>query len=246
MLHSDWLTENIIDLEYKGYLLLAYLKSVNESFSQSKLYPCFSELIGHQKNLLQLKNQKLQLAGLFPKKIIKINLAGPELEYQPLLRDDEMMNEINAIIDFSIPKIEHYIEEGNSIYNLVKENMNIFPVGVIPLYAKEGYFILTSVAGRNKKADAFQYSFSIFENSHDSYCRLNSHYVATFTHDFSHSLESIKTELIRNRPALPNPATFGIESELALPLNETLLPVAKKLLVKYVTSTLPSFKSGSE
>jgi hypothetical protein len=39
---------------------------------------------------------------------------------------------------------------------------------------------------------------------------------------------------------LPNPATYVIESELDIPLEETLLPIARRSLVKYVASQLPN------
>jgi hypothetical protein len=38
-LKENWLTEGLIDFEYKKYVLLAYLKSVKESFSRVELYP---------------------------------------------------------------------------------------------------------------------------------------------------------------------------------------------------------------
>jgi hypothetical protein len=47
--------------------------------------------------------------------------------------------------------------------------------------------------------------------------------------------ESIKTELIRHRNTLPNPAVYAIESGLTYPIEETLLPIAKRSLVRYIT-----------
>jgi hypothetical protein len=47
--------------------------------------------------------------------------------------------------------------------------------------------------------------------------------------------ESIKGDLIRNKIDLPNPAVYSIETDLKFPLEETLLPIAKRSLVKYIT-----------
>jgi hypothetical protein len=33
---------------------------------------------------------------------------------------------------------------------------------------------------------------------------------------------------------MPNPAVFNIETALALPVDETLLPIAKRSLVKFI------------
>ncbi|MGZ5255473.1 MAG: hypothetical protein ACXWV4_13655, partial [Flavitalea sp.] len=48
--------------------------------------------------------------------------------------------------------------------------------------------------------------------------------------------ESLKTELIKSRKDFPNPAVYSIESEIALPVDETLLPIAKRTLVRYISS----------
>lgn len=250
MLHLNWITEKRIDFEYKSYLLLAYLKEVNKSFSQGKLYPHFPDLIGHYNNLLHLKNEKLQLSGKFPKELAKIDLKEPTLEYKPLLHDDKIMEEIHSIVEYSLPKIEHYIDEGSSIYNFVKEKINIFPVGVVPIYTKEGYMLLSLFSGGRKKASIFQYSFSLFmsqlsdtsqgslvapgEDSGQLFCNIRTRYVTTVTITSVNTFENIKTQLIKDNPGLPNPATFAVESELSFPMDETLLPVAKKLLVQYI------------
>lgn len=252
MLRSNWITEKQIDFEYKSYLLLAYLKEVDESFSRSRLYPYFPDLIGHHQNLLHLRNERLSLAGKFPKELTKIDLKEPKLEYKSLLRDGEIMDEINSIVEYSIPKIEYYIEEGNSIYNLVREKINIFPVGVLPIYVKEGYILLTFFSGGRKKANIFQYCLSLYlsqrtdtsqdsfatsaENQGQMFCNIQTRYVTTMTMTAANTFENIKTQLIKNNPELPNPATFAVESELSFPLNETLLPVVKKLLVQYVAA----------
>ena len=38
-LNSTWLTDGLIDLEYKKYVLLAYLKNARDSFDRVELYP---------------------------------------------------------------------------------------------------------------------------------------------------------------------------------------------------------------
>jgi hypothetical protein len=45
----------------------------------------------------------------------------------------------------------------------------------------------------------------------------------------------MKTELIKARLDMPNPAVYCIETELSFPVEETLLPIAKRSLVKYIT-----------
>jgi hypothetical protein len=47
----------------------------------------------------------------------------------------------------------------------------------------------------------------------------------------ANSPEQIKRDLLRNNKDLPNPATYSISSKVEMPYLETLLPVAKKMLV---------------
>lgn len=68
-LSENWLTENLIDFEYKKYVLLGYLQKVKEHFNEQKLYPDFAELIAHYKNLISLKNNATSLESGFKKNI---------------------------------------------------------------------------------------------------------------------------------------------------------------------------------
>jgi len=44
---------------------------------------------------------------------------------------------------------------------------------------------------------------------------------------------------VRNRSQLPNQAVYAIETNISLPVEETLLPIAKRSLVIYISSPGP-------
>jgi hypothetical protein len=52
----------------------------------------------------------------------------------------------------------------------------------------------------------------------------------------TNSYENIKAQLIRQKNELPNPAVYCIETELKYPMSETLLPIAKRSLVRYISA----------
>jgi hypothetical protein len=52
-LKDGWLTEGLIDFEYKKYQLMAYFKHVKESFNRVELYPFLSDLVFHYRNLFR-------------------------------------------------------------------------------------------------------------------------------------------------------------------------------------------------
>jgi len=47
---------------------------------------------------------------------------------------------------------------------------------------------------------------------------------------------SIKLDIIREHPDLPNPATFEFHTDLAFPFIETILPISKRKLMARVAA----------
>ncbi|MBN4062060.1 MAG: hypothetical protein COA57_01410 [Flavobacteriales bacterium] len=232
MLTFNWITENHIDFEYKKYLLLAYLQKVAERFGEVKLFPHYSELKKHQENLLYLRQKKKEMARSFPKNLKAIDLEQAQMIYEKAITDSDLMAELETILDYSIPKFDHYIKEGCGIYELVRENMNIYPVGLLPLYKKEGYIILRSLP--KKQALVYQYSLKIVNDGEHEFQTINTQYLTNYTISISNTLEAIKINLIKYNRELPNPATYAVESEVEFPLYETFLPVAKKAVANYI------------
>jgi hypothetical protein len=124
------------------------------------------------------------------------------------------------------------ITNGAEIYDFVEENLTIAPIGLVPLDIQEGYFFLS--AGNTKSTIVYQYRLSIFEKHDEKYRSIKTFYVEKRKRSMVHTYENIKYDLIRQRTELPNPAVYSIESDLIFPVEETLLPVAKRSLVKYI------------
>jgi len=234
MLSANWITEKHIDFEYKKYLLLGYLQRVSENFTESKLYPSLSELMSHYRNVTAIRENKRSLFDSFPERLSGADLNKFNMIYEKMVNDDQIMNEIESIIEFSIPQFEKYISEGKSIYDFIESKLNIAPVGIIPLHADEGYMLLKY----SPKGDTlvYEYHITIFENPDERFRGISTQYLCSYACSLNNSFENIKQDLIRYHHKLPNPATYVIESELKLPLEETLLPLAKRTLVKFVAN----------
>jgi hypothetical protein len=52
----------------------------------------------------------------------------------------------------------------------------------------------------------------------------------------ANTYEHIKLDLIKLRTDIQNPAVYSIETALKFPIEETLLPVAKRSLVRYIST----------
>ena len=232
-LPKDWLTQGLIDFEYKKYVLLAYLKTVKNSFSQVQLYPYLGDLVLHYRKLIAVKENQALIRESFPKEISLEEIQKLELSYRKLIEDDNVMNEIESIIEFAIPQIKDSLQEGSVIYEYVESKCEISPVGVTPLYANEGYLFVTQPPER--ETNVYRYAVSIFEDSQEQLRSLNTQFIDCVEKNIGNSYERMKLDLIRKFQDLPNPATFLIISKMKFPLQETLMPVAKRLFVKHIS-----------
>jgi hypothetical protein len=232
-LSETWFAEGYIDFELKKYTLLAYLQQVDLYFNESKLYPQLSDVIFHYNNLQALKENKKFLQEQFPKKLTGVQIEKLQLLYEQIIEDDELMQELEEIINFSADKLKTAISSGTEIYEFVEDKLNIFPVGLIPLDTNEGYFFLSEGSGRQTLV--YQYRLSFFEKHDEKYRAIRTEYVNEWERNIVNSYENIKAELLRNKKELPNPAVYSIETELSFPVSETLLPVAKRSLVRYIS-----------
>lgn len=230
-LSETWFVEGHIDFELQQYRLLAYLQEVNRRFAETKLYPQLSDLIVHYRNLLAFRETKSAIESRFPSHLKGFDLQANKLIWEQLMSNDASMQELQDIVNYAIERFKPTIENGSEIYEYVEKELAIEPVGVVPLYKREGYVLLR--AG-SEPTRAYQYAVTLFEQDATQYRSVRLQYIDSWTSSVAHTAESIKGAIIRTRPELPQPAVYRIETGLAVPLDETLLPIAKRLLVRYI------------
>lgn len=232
-LSENWMTEHLMDFEYKKYVLLGYLKQVKEHFNEQKLYPDFAELIAHYKNLIQLRNNTNNLENNFKKNLKGMDFKNMQLVYDNTM-DDELLDELKQIIQFSEPLLAKEIHKGRDIFDFAEKHIAVNHVGILPIYKDEGYFIL--LPHQSKQVFVYNYSFSKVNLLQQEVYGLNSTYFSTYTLSLSKQVDKIKHEIIEINPQLPNPAVYLFKAKTALPNNETFLPISKRLLYKHVIS----------
>ena len=104
----------------------------------------------------------------------------------------------------------------------------------MPLLPYHGYFSLRN--GKDKTHGIYEYHITIFENKDDKYRGINIHFVETYEESITKTPEAIKLDLIGRNKYIANPAVYYVQSDIAFPLEQTLLPVAKRSLVKYISN----------
>ena len=232
-LSETWFAEGYIDFELKKYTLLAYLQEVNKYFNENKLYPHLGDVIFHYNNLVAFRENKKFLQEHFPKKFTGIQMEKLQLLYEQMIGDDELMQELEEIINYSALIMKTTISNGAEIYEFVEDKLIITPIGLIPLDTNEGYFFLSN-GGKNTRV--YYYRLSIFEKHDEKYRSIKTSYIDYHRRSMSNSYENMKANLIRKRSELPNPAVYAVEIDLGFPMDETLLPIAKRSLVKFIST----------
>ncbi|MEI9921729.1 MAG: hypothetical protein WDO14_23495 [Bacteroidota bacterium] len=215
-LRENWLTEGLIDFEYKKYILLSYLSKVKSAFNKAELYPFLSDLVAHYRNLLSIKEN------------------GSLITDASVLEEYATIKELEAIISFAIPEFKSSLDDGAQIYEFVESNCEISPIGLTSLYAHEGYVFLSQPP--DTETNVYRYQLTVFEQSNESMRGLHMQHVRTTTRSLSNTYEHIKLQLIREFASLPNPAVYLITSKLKFPYMPTLVPVAKRLLLKKIAA----------
>jgi hypothetical protein len=233
-LSETWFAEGFIDFEQKKYTLLAYLQQVSTCFNENKLYPQLSDLVFHYNNLVAFRENKRFLQEQFPKKVTGLQLEKLQLLYEQMIEDNDVMQELETIINFSAGRLKTTISSGAEIYDFVEAKINITPVGLVPLDVQEGYFFLS--AGKTRTTRVYQYRLSIFEKHDERFRSIKTAFIQSEERSLASTYESIKQQLIRYHSQLPNPAVYSIETDYSFPIEETLLPVAKRSLVKYIAT----------
>ena len=233
-LSETWFAEGYIDFELKKYTLLAYLQEINHGFRENKLYPQLGDIIFHYNNMVSFRDNKKLLQDQFPKRLTGILLEKLTLLYEQVIEDDELMKELEEIIHYATGKMQKTISSGTEIYEFVEEKIIIVPVGLVPLDNTEGYFFLNN--GNEKDTLVFRYRLTIFEKHDEKYRGIKTDFIDSWYRSITSTYEHIKMDLIRKKSDLPNPAVYAIETSLRFPVEETLLPVAKRYLVKFISS----------
>ena len=215
-LRENWLTEGLIDFEYKKYLLLAYLSKVKAAFNKNELYPFLADLVAHYRNLVTINENK--------------SLINDAIS----LEEVDTIRELEAIISFAIPEFKSSLDDGAQIYEFVESNCEISPIGLSSLYGHEGYLFLSQPPDR--ETNVYRYQLTIFEQSNESMRGLHIQHVKTTERTLANTYEHIKLQLLREFSALPNPSVYLITSKLRFPYVQTLMPVAKRLLIKQLSA----------
>jgi hypothetical protein len=228
-MEPHWITEGAWDAETKQYLLLAWLQKVKREFDETRLYPALAALIAQHQHLATLRDSNLAFTAQWKGELKHFDFEKMQLVYANPAEREAFNDTLNALLDFALPRIQSAIDDGKSIYDFVEGHVELMPVGLVPLYLNEGYLLVYSSVAHELLA--YRYQRSLLELDDDRVQQLQLELVERRPKSVFETFEQVKLKLIQRFRELPNPATFLIDSKLAFPLNETLLPIARRRLL---------------
>ncbi len=231
-LHQDWITEGLLDPEYKKYVLLAYMQNVKANFDEKRLYPFLSDLVLHYNNLLAIKDNKKLLYENFPKRISKADFEKLKIKYRTIVEDDRLMEGISEVINFAIEEFKDTLEMGRGIFDHIAKSVAIEPIGIMPLYTYEGYLFIKEY--NSNETQVYQYQITVFEKANEKYKAIKTEFLENKKIGIGYSFEKLKADLISQNKSFPNPATYLARAEVKCPVKETLLPITKRLLMRQI------------
>ncbi|MCF0070413.1 hypothetical protein LZD49_08010 [Dyadobacter sp. CY261] len=229
-LDQNWLTEGIFDYEYKKYVLMGYFQHIRDQFTHNRLHPYLPELKQHLDTCVSIQKNKSRIKTGLPKNLTGIDVSTWQLQYEEIHQDDAFMSDLNYILDFAIPRFSKSIEEGTERFSEVEENVRVSPVGIVPLHLQEGYLLFLHTF--QPLVSVFQYQLALYNALKERY--LKTHYVETVRIGVGNTVSQIKVDLTKRNRTMPNPATYVVESKYDYPLQETLLPVAERLMLREI------------
>lgn len=233
LLNIDLFTRIHTDVEMRQYRVLAALQKARREFRQNRIYPQLAELVDLFNTLRSLDRHIKDMKNDFPKEITRIDLENKTIEKRVILVDGSHIDRVAKLIEWVLPHIREVIEEGTSVYEFVDENLSIEEVGIVPDYREEGYFFVPD--NTEKQLLLFQFEVTLFESAEDRYRALKTFFLKKVGLDnLRHTPGELKLGLIRELKKLPNPITFSCSTPLALPFQETVFPVAKRKLLRYL------------
>ncbi len=225
----DWLEKGPLDLEYKQYKLLAYLKEVDQDWNQYLLYPHLTNVVEYNRLLNLISKNKSEIEELFPKEMVGIDLETKKIIYEVKQQPNEKMGEdIQEIIEWGIGRLDEYSQIGIIIYEDIAEDIIVERVGLESNVKDEGYIIFN---GDTVKVYYFNIGRIIMDVDGGRF--LFTKKVKEFERKKFQTTNDIKLEILKEGKHLSVPEFYSVEGHRPYPLEETVLPMVKRKIMVY-------------
>jgi hypothetical protein len=235
MLTLDLFLPAADDAESARYRVLSTLQSTREAFKRNSIYPHLGRLIKLHDTVSDLVDGIDDFREALPARLASVDLRRQVVLYQQNELDDDQLAAVEELMRWALPLLQEAIEEGRTIFEFVDNHMTLTEVGIVPSYVNEGYLLVPD--RQLQELHVLRYELSVLLGVEERFQALRTVCVKTLSWVGVERIPaSIKLDLVAENRDLPNPATYHFQTDLEFPFSETLLPVAKRKLMRYLYS----------
>jgi len=233
LLETDWLLKDPIDFEHKQYILLDYLKKIDNLIEEVKIYPAFTEISLHLTSLrmiytndtIMYTNKKLRFAD--DEVLLK------DLEYReigPLNKQE--VTELKNIVKYSSNLFYEYFETIKHFWGLAFNSIElIHKRNKKNINYDFGY--VSYVDNDTDNTYTWEYIINKYKiNSVENNTEFNLIYSgSTSGHNLDDVILNNSKLIIKNKRTAP---VFIVNVHQKFPMDETLVPLIKRKLISYI------------
>lgn len=228
-------TQGLDDAEAARYRIMAALDARAMEFNRTRLYPYLSELIELAKLLEGVMENGAHFSTSVRRSLSGIDMEQGKLLFHPDEHDEGTVTTMFELIEASLPNLRNLITEGMALFDFVSENMKIDSIGIVPIYRNEGYVFVPDL--RDGVVHILRYQLSLFTAEDQQYRTLKTvEFLRRELSVIQEAPENVKLELVKDYSDMPNPATYMCDVEIDFPFEATVMPVAKRKLMRYLAS----------
>ena len=214
------------DREKRQYLWLAFLQATDANLKALELSPRYKEIkrINDELNCFLDSASWLKEGG---KSLIGFDQNTLRPIYESSVSQEDIEYLIEDMRQLFIPSTEHKQHNFQQLKEFVYQSISVEPIGIEQLYNKEGFALIKYTASDTTRI--FKYKISSYANAKER-ITVYMNLINEFCYSISNNFEQIKMKLNRDS----NLNAYLIQCDVEVPFNNTLIPVAKGSLYKYL------------
>lgn len=231
----DLFTHAERDLESAQYRILAALRNVEQAFHHNRLYPGLADVLEMGMMLDTIRHNAEVVRDHRGRRLTGVDIESKTLTFEQAATPSHDAERTVDLVQWALPRLKALADEGMAMFDFVSHNVHINAVGIVPMYRDEGYLLVPDEhAGL---VHVFRYELSIYTSQEDRYRTMKTvELPARPLTAIVEAPERVKLELVATYTDLPNPATYRVEADVPFPFDATVLPVAKRKLMRYLIS----------
>lgn len=217
------------DRERYEYQWKAYLKDVHQDFRKLKLSPAYSGIRELETGFgVFLRNWSTGRQA-FPKDIVGADFTNFNLILRNRVFDELTDARIEWFAEEIIPALSQTSSIGNEVKSFIYSQLKITPIGLESADRNYGFLLLKNAG--DPFTDAYRFYISPLMDKPERQ-KVHLEKTAEFRYSLTCNFNQMKSDLMKGTSYLHT--TYLIESEIDIPIQESIRPLAKKKLVNFL------------